>query len=237
MKREKYSEAAIARVVIEELQLRGYETYEEVSTGYGSKRADIVAVHGPVVMIVETKVAFSVDLMSQLVEWYNAAHYVIGAAPNNCQSMFQDYARIKGIGLWRVIPDTRESMYSTRISEMVAPRMMRAALTYHIKRCLSPEQKTGGEFAKAGTNGGNHWSPFRSTVRNLIAVVHATPGITMKEAVRQTQHHYSSASSAVSVLPRLIRQGVIPEISIEETRPLKLWPANHEHIRALKVAS
>lgn len=218
----------MARVAVEELQRQGYETYEEVSMGYGSKRADIVAVRAPVIIVVETKTVFSTALVEQLMRWHNGAHYVIGCATGGINPVLNDYCRIRGYGLWSVrgLAD-KWSSTAPGIDETLAPKLFRTAAAHWIKKALQPEQKTGGEYAAAGSKAGAYFTPFAATSRDLVRVVKQSPGITLKAALSEIKHHYASASTARSTLPRLIRMGVIPDIRIEETRPLKLWPSQH----------
>lgn len=212
------SESDMARVVVTELQRRGYETYEEVSIGYGGKRADIVAVQGPITMIVECKLSLSLKLLDQLTDWIGWANYVVGAVePRRGGYAARRYCEREGLGIWKV--------GSSVVDEWVPPRLCRRT-TGHLRKYLAPEQKSG-EYGRAGMNGGGYWTPFQSTCKALVDRVQANPGIHLREALNSIRHHYASRTSAMSSLPPLIRRGVIAGIRLDESdRSLRLYPGD-----------
>lgn len=208
------SEADIARAVVTELQRQGYETYEEVSTGYASKRADIVATRGTIIAVVEVKAALSMRLLDQLTTWLGGAHYIIGAVGRGHVGVaIERYLRHEGIGLWHV--------RAGEIFEQTAPRLHRQASVSSLRKMLLPEHQSA-EYAKAGTQGG-YFTPFRGTCKALLAVVNEQPGIELRLALKEIDHHYASAKSAMSSIPALIRMGVIVGIRVEGVS-LRLFP-------------
>lgn len=201
------SEADMARAVVTELQRQGYETYEEVSTGYGGRRADIVAVRKPIVMIVECKVSLSLKLLDQLSMWHGEANYTIGAvAAGRIGVAAKRYLRSQGLGLWKLVAD--------EIHEEVAPRLHRHCRD-RISDSLRPEQRSG-EYAQAGSNGGGYWTPFRATCRDLCEAVKRNPGIKLRDALLQIDHHYATTKSAMSALPALIQKGVVAGVRLDK---------------------
>ena len=217
-----WTEADVARVVLTKLQRQGFETYQEVSTGYGSMRADIVGVRGALVAVVETKVGFSLRLCEQLLRWLGSAHLVIGAVRHGGRGhVARRWLRHEGIGLWTCGTGSDGS-----VVEDVSPRLWRRAGTGSIRHALCEEQRTG-EFAAAGTSGGGYWTPFRNTTRALTEVVTREPGITLRAALQQVQHHYASDKSAIGSIPGLIRKGVIAGVRLDDTgRQLRLYPVS-----------
>lgn len=215
------SEAALARSVVTELQRLGYETYEEVALGYGSKRADVVGVRGPVVAIVECKTAMSLRLLDQLCEWDGYAHYLIGAVPyyRRGRAVFRLLHAI-GAGLWSV---GQYSDSGLDVREDIAPQLRRRADTRRLLRSLNPAQRSG-QMAQAGTNGGGYWTPFAGTCRAIADTVREAPGITLREALAKAGHHYSSTKSALSAMPALIRKGVVAGVWMEDGRAARLYP-------------
>lgn len=218
------SEAELATKVVTELQRQNFVVYQEVSTGYGARRADIVAIRGPVLAVVECKVNFSLKLLDQLAWWKGYGNLVIGASGfTKMGQAAHEYLLATGIGLWTVMSD--------EIHEEVAPRLLRRANTDRLRKALRPEQQSA-EYAKAGTQGG-YWTPFRGTCDALRNLVAHKPGIALKDALKEVGHHYASVSSAMSSIPALIRTGVIVGIRVEDGRPLRLFPVtaplvNHE---------
>ena len=204
------SEERLARSVLTELQRQGYETYEEVSTG--NNRADIVAVRGPVVAIVECKVNLSLRLLDQLTQWIGGANTLIAAFGGGRVGVtVKRYCEHEGFGLWSVCGD--------EIKEYVAPRLVRCTAT-SVRRALRPEQQSG-EYASAGTMGG-YFTPFRRTVRGLTDYALKHPGVELRVALKDVQHHYSTMRSAVSAIPALVRRGVIQGLRVEG-KPLRLY--------------
>lgn len=218
MKLRHASEEQMAQNVIAELQRQGWDVYQEVSTGYAGRRADIVGVRGPVTMVVECKTSLSLKLLDQLMAWRGNANYIVGAyGGGRIGSAVSSLCKATGAGLWFVGHD--------QIQEKIEPRFARRTWT-GLTGSLRPEQKSA-EYAKAGSRCGGYWTPFRSTCDYLLQVVKATPGIELKDALDKVKHHYASQRSAMSSLPGLIRGGHVHGIRINNGRPLKLYPSEH----------
>lgn len=211
------TEAEIARFVVEELQRQGYVTYEEVS-GKLSKRADIVAVRGPVTAVIECKRALSLRFLDQLTPWLSFANVTIGAYQSGrVGPAVGRYCRSEGIGLWAVHPPEE-------IVEKVAPRIFRQAGVNWLRDALCDEQRSG-EYAQAGSMGGGYFTPFRGTATALRRIVEKQPGIELRAALQAMKHHYASEKSAMTSLPALIRKGVVQGIRLDDTeRRLRLFP-------------
>lgn len=207
------TEAKLAAKVVAELQRQGYATYEEVSGGYGASRADVVAVRGAVLMVVECKVGFSLKLMDQLTQWLGLANYVVGACGfTKLGVAARRYLTTQGIGLWTV--------GFKEIHSEVSPRLHRRA-SVRLRDALRPEQQSR-EFAAAGTQGG-YWTPFRATCRELTEIAKREPGIELRAALKLFKHHYANDRSALSSVPDVVKRGLLPGIRCED-RPLKLYP-------------
>jgi hypothetical protein len=207
------SEEVMARSVVTELQRQGFDVYEEVSTGYGGRRADIVGVRGPAVMIVECKTSLSLKLLDQLVSWQGCANWIVGAyGGGRVGRAVTALCKGEGVGLW--------SVGHTDIDERIPPRFTRRS-SGAIKSSLFPEQRSA-EYAKAGSQGG-YYTPFRSTCRALYDVAREHPGIPLRDAIRRIKHHYSTERSAVSALPALIRRGVVEGVRITNGAPLRIY--------------
>lgn len=61
----------------------GHDVYAEVPC-YG-RTADIVAVKGQLITVVETKTSMNIKLLEQVFEWRHLAHYVYAAVPNKTE--------------------------------------------------------------------------------------------------------------------------------------------------------
>jgi len=224
----KIAETEIARAVVTELQRLGFDTYEEVSTGYASKRGDVVGLRGPVVIVVECKASMSLKLLEQVLLWKGGATMIVAASGFSRTSMpAERLLRAEGIGFWTVSPnggtDGRDD-----IRELVGPKFFRTASTQRLRTLCTPETKTGSMYAAAGSTGGGYYTPFRATVRALEQIVKKEPGITLREAVKRIEcGHYASAASARNSLSGLIHRGVIAGIRMEiaeDGRTIQLFP-------------
>ena len=218
------TEADLARAVVSELQIQGYDTYEEVGRG---NRADVVGLRGSLLVVVECKVSMGLAVLDQCCNWFGKAHLIVAATgyarPNLAAERFM---RHEGIGHWKVGLDYNSA---TSVDEKIKPRLWRKAATAELRKLCVPETRSGGEFAKAGTNGGGYFSPFRKTAGELAIVAKENAGITLKDALSLVKHHYASNSSAMSCLPGLIRQGVVKGVRVEtENGKLKLYPSERE---------
>lgn len=205
------SEADMAAVVVADMQRMGYETYEEVSV---SNRADIVGVRGPVLVVVECKSSLTTQLMDQLLRWEGQAHLVIAAVGKWPSSSAREFCRCKGFGIWQVGGRNIQTLLSPKLTRRIAPTLRNA---------LHPENKSGVSLP-AGSPGGGYFTPFRGTCMELRRIVKDTPGIELREALRQFAHHYASDRSAMVNLPSLIREGAVPGVRVETGKPLKLYP-------------
>ncbi len=70
------TEAELAAGIVAWLQDRDWQVYQEVRPGYSGPRADIVATHGPVIWVVETKTSLSMELVGQALRWKPYANKV-----------------------------------------------------------------------------------------------------------------------------------------------------------------
>lgn len=224
MTEQKRAESEVARTVVSYLSDLGFVTHEEVSTGYGGDRADIVAIRGPIVAVVEVKSSLSLVLLNQCLRWRGQAHWVIAASDRGRNSgAAHILCRHVGIGLW--------SAGFGSIHEIVPPRLDRRAVTTRLlARCVS-ENRTGSDYAKAGTSGGGYYTPFQRFARDVARIVkeqHARTGegLTVRQVVEAVRdHHYSSDKVARSSLPGLLRRGVIAGVRADETgRGMVIFP-------------
>lgn len=221
--KEKISEVELLKPVIRWLHDMKWEVYQEVSTGYGCARADIVAVNGPVLWVIEGKQTFSLALIEQAYQWHPFANLISVAVPEPAK--FNGYYFAKkvleqfGIGQFEVC--RRGTDLQIRVGQ--EPRLNRQALTKHIRESLSEGHKS---FAEAGNSQGQFWSPFQSTCVDIQKCVKENPGITLKALLEKIDTHYSNMDSARGTLSHLLRQGVIQKVRIEfKGRKIHLYPA------------
>lgn len=107
----------------------------------------------------------------------------------------------------KMVPIDKKYSVTERVAAVLNPRK-----SDDVDKLLSPQAET---FAEAGQVGAKHWTMFKKTGAALVEYVQANPGTSMKEAVKNIEHHYSSESSAKGCLARGIREGLIQGIKYE----------------------
>lgn len=214
----KVSEQDIAAVVVAWLEALGADVYQEVTVSGGV--ADIVARLGAEIWIVEVKTSLSLALLTQAMERRRLCHRVYVAAPYSRN--FRDVGELCkaiGIGLLQVSPrmndwDNAEYGYGAPSIETIADSRRWNTRPVALAKKLVPEHKT---HARAGAPGGaGRWTPWRNTIEALARVVRRSPGVTIKDAVAEIQHHYVSAAGARASLAKWCREGAVPGVRIED---------------------
>lgn len=238
-------ETELAKSVITWLEGNGWDVYQEVQPLRCDRVADIVAVSGPTLWIIECKTTLGLSVMAQALLWIGWAHYVSVAVPDARHSRGRSYAYgclEQDTGLIEVY---KEPVYTPEIkgprgrqrflredwsgvAERVAPKLHRkhpsaaAARIARLRAELSPQHKT---YAEAGNAGGRRWTPFRQTCERMRAAVANNPGMGTKELIANLRHHYMSAASARGTLSRLAQEGVIEGVRcVKEGSRLRFYP-------------
>jgi hypothetical protein len=184
------SEAEVAALVVAWLEEQGHDVYQEVALGssIGGGVADIVCLVGPQreVWIVEVKAGWSLDLIEQCLDRRRRAHRVFAAVPH-ARTNHSAILRELGVGTFVV-----------RMGDQFVPTRVELDSYWMPPRLTSRHD----------------YSPFRATCDALLTVVGAHEGLTLKEAVSKTAHHYSTPATAVSSLAKWIEKGVVDGIEL-----------------------
>lgn len=203
-------EAHLGPTVIEWLRDRHWDIYQEVQVGTGGPRADIVGRNGSTICVVEMKLSFGLDVLAQARRWRQYANHVYVATPPrkskdwDLRQFLLSIAEWKGIGVLEVVGDH----WGREVRELQAPALNRKILP-DLRDALRPEHKQ----SVAGTNG-RHWTPFRGTVERLKELVRRQPGIALKQAIAEIEHHYANGASARQHLSDLIQRGIIEGLEL-----------------------
>lgn len=212
------TEAQIAQAICDYLRDLQWTTYHEViTTGRGGigNRADIVAVQGRLVWVIETKTAFNAEVIGQAMAWRPYAHYISVGTPDrrrwdSATQLFLRIVKLDGIG-WLTPQPAMGGAWETR--EARPPRLFRRPpLVDRLRNALREEHKT---FATPGTSS-RYWTPFKETTRALEQCVVNGPatGVPLKEIVTLIKHHYARNSTAVSCLRDWLLEGRIPQLEL-----------------------
>ena len=210
-------ETDLARAVVSHLRALRWEIYPEVRPKGLKGCADIVAVQGPVVWVVETKLSFGLSVIEQAHDWRKYAHFVSVAVPwSERTRMAEIICRRLGIGVLRVAP-------GAAIDERCLPAFNGKALATRVKDGLTEKHKT---YAEAGNAQGRRYTPFRRTCEEVALAVAERPGLLLAELLDRVKTHYLNRASARTCLPRWIREGIVPGVRLErDGRALRLYPA------------
>ncbi len=217
-------EAKLASLVVEHFEEAGWDVFQEVT--FGGPVADIVVTRksregAPLIGVIECKTSLSLDLIGQAVHWTKYANWVWAAYPMSRASEHGFGATVLrhyGIG---TVPVGHSEVTKG------APPTFRRKIDKRLFDTLRPEHQSG--FAKAGSNAGGHYTPFKGTCLQLCRLVESSPGITLKEAIRKMTHHYSRDSVAAACLAKYLKSGVIQGVmERHEGGKTLLFPARHE---------
>lgn len=226
-------ESELGPPVLAWLEERGWTTYQEVEH---RGVADIVATLGSLVCVVELKLQLSWDLLDQGYRWRDRTNATYVAVPETRRiaGPTQDSvswwrttnatkARVLdglGLGLITVGPDERGAMTACLRHEPELRRTRKDSLL----KVLRPEHK---DAARAGTNAGGRFTPWRASVHRLEQYVRANPGVSLKDAVlacfgpdreegkRRRIGHWSSGPVARAQIVKQIQNGLIPNLQLE----------------------
>jgi hypothetical protein len=221
--RPKPTEAAVAALVVAWFESAGHDVYQEVACVGGY--ADIVTVPpNRELWCVETKTGWSLDLLEQCMARRRSFHRVFAAVPSARSGRADHSALFRELGIGVIIVHPDRDWSPIDANEYLLPPRMSPDPRYakQLRYSLDEGHKT---HAKAGTNGGDRWTPWRRTCEELKRVVTARPGATLKEVIDEVKHHYSSPAAARSSLAKWLRAGIIPGVTsrLEDGRS-RLYP-------------
>lgn len=175
-----WSEVEVAAPVVAWLHERGYEVWQEVSTGYTKPTCDIVARLGPTLIAVEVKTSFTLALLQQAHGWVsaNAAHRVYVATPPTKRHV-RCGLFCSSLQLGRLVVSRRDrGSHGDGVREASeAPRLTRRISTV-LSKNLAEEQKT---FCAAGSVSGA-FTPWKRTCSYLRELVRSNPGVSLRDA-------------------------------------------------------
>jgi hypothetical protein len=208
-KRPIQTEAEMAAKVVRWLEADNWTVYQEVDPeGRGGARADIVAVRDEMLTVVEAKTKLGWDVFAQAEHWTRFANRVYMAVPDakrsDGRSVAFRCAGLLGLGilevksLWPIEEDRIQA-----VNERVEPEY-RATINPALRHSLRVEHQT---HAKAGTNRGGQWTRFRQTCEAIAAYAKEHPGDTLRACLLVSDHHYTSVSSGIQRLQKIVESG------------------------------
>jgi hypothetical protein len=205
------SEVDLARIVVSWLAEAGWDVYQEVEVG--GCIADIVAVDGPRLWVVETKTSLGLRVIGQADRWRIWANMVSVAVPPSCS--MEIASRVLGLlGIGHIV-------VGCHAYENLRPELRRRVGS-RLRDSLRPEQR---KWAEAGNAAGKRFTPFQATSKNLKELVERMPGRSIGELLPHLKTHYGSAPTARNCLVKWAEKGVIPGVKIRrEGRRVLFYP-------------
>ena len=207
--------------------LRGlrWTVYQEVQVHTHGRTADIVAVQGSVVWVVETKLSLCLDVVEQALRWAGNSHYVSVAVPHGprrAASLFEhnlihEVLNWKGVGLIMV--------GETGPAEFIRPMLRRRINAHPIRDALREKHQT---YAPAGNANNQKWSPFDETCEQVAAIVRDRPGLETSELLARLKHHWKTGTAEANLFQLGQQDGVAGVKMRYENRRWKWYPVATE---------
>lgn len=228
----KGTEAELAAKAKAWLEGRGLEVFQEVEAG--GHRIDLVGRARGLVVAVECKLCFGLDVLTQARRWVGEACESWVAVPFACTcrkkaGVALEYCRLTGIGVLGVsgptgMPRSRAPWHVSLEATRTDPK----GLARRWAERLHPEQKTA---APAGTNGGGYSTAFGRFCQVLAAHVEEHPGIALGDVERALEHPFSGRRSFMALMPSKLAVGPRRDARLARVRlegngvKATLWPA------------
>lgn len=194
-------ESDLFQPIKELFEAEGYTVYSEVTGPEG--RADVVAVNGPILVVVELKASLSLDLMEQAHRWKPYAHRVYVAVPRPKRgNRFAEYIlRQEGLGLIQVdfgYRFRRDRPLTYPITSV--PARLNRNPTDSLRRSLREEQRFG---PPGGSAGGGYVTDYKLTMNRVreFLVTESYDGdgwVTINEILKHVETHYLTPKQSLA---------------------------------------
>ena len=185
----KITEIELAEQVVDWLEGRGWDVYQEVQFHQMSKVADIVAVGGEEIWIVECKTSFGLAVLDQAYSWHVAMRSVAVPYSRNRVQSWMDVAKdFYQVGIIEV--------HGGVVDEAIEQPYMQRNFEYQktLLKHLSDEHKT---FANAGSKSGSHLTVYKASMLLVKEFITNNPNCSAIEIVNALgKLHYSHEQSA-----------------------------------------
>ena len=194
----KITEIELAEQVIDWLESKGWDVYQEVQFRQGSKVADIVAIpqmpeceEPEDLWIIECKTSYGLAVLDQANRW-----------DVSCRSVAVPFARHRArswIGVARNYYKVGIiEIDNGRVEEILKPSENRWTVnSYQQKKYIKSLSELHKTYAKAGSKSGNHLTPYKKSMIAIKEFIKNNPGCSTKEIVDSLgKLHYSHETSA-----------------------------------------
>lgn len=202
-------ETDLAKHLVAWLEEQHWDVYQEVQFSGGI--ADIMAVKGGYLWVIECKTSFTLKVIEQAKNW--RTHFRSVCIPkkkaafsyDRSHGIEADLAEYFKIGIIEFDSRTAQSQWAYRncIKEVIPAPIMKEYHEYSKKYInnLRPEHK---KYSEAGSNNGGYWTPYKETMQTVKHIIKHNPGLTLKELLDKLgdNHHYMSVKVS---LPSALR--------------------------------
>lgn len=152
-------------VVKQWLEERDYDVYSEVTSLSAGGRADLVAVSGAAVTVVEMKRSLTLDVVAQAARWTLYANYVYIAVPGSSKRRVSQYVskllEREGIGILEVV--FSDSISRTPYVFLPSKGRFHRRIDDHLREELTPKHK----LLPGGHSGGGYVTTYSKTIDNV----------------------------------------------------------------------
>lgn len=200
----KLAETDIGAQMVKHLVADQWDVYQEVCLGRSNRAADIVAIRGPAIMVVEAKSSLSLAVIEQAWMWKHYANYCAIVTPKGPGDFQRRVLDSFGIGAFWL------SKHGEAVNGPHPFPAMNRRILPDLRASIRPEHKT---HCMAGSQHGRY-TAFGATKRSLIAYVAAHNGCTVKDAVSAIKHHYGTDKSAIMALIQWSGTRALPDIVV-----------------------
>lgn len=189
-KKPKVKETEVAEIIIAWLRELHWVIYQEVQYSRQGGIADIVAVRDGKIWVIETKTAYTMDVLQQASRWH--AHYRSVGVPKAEETHSRDYRVAEHyyrVGVLEV------DHYRKSVEEVINPPV----ITNHhkwAKDMIADLTDLHKSYSKAGSQGSQHLTPYKMTMMEVRQFIEKHPGCGIKEIYESLgDMHYSNRSS------------------------------------------
>jgi hypothetical protein len=216
-------EADIALPALRWIEAQGWDCYPEAQLKHAGGRADIAAVRGQILWIIEAKIAFSLSLLEQAYAWVNLAHYVsvVISRRRLRNTMFAEHL-CRSVGIGVIYVDSDSAVYET-----LPPRLHRSA-ALSARRAISELHQDMKKYTPGGRSSDGFSTPWKRTMDAVQEYIVENPGCTIREIIDVVPTHYSNSRTARSSIPVWLRDERFPIRVENDGKLLRFYPGN-EH--------
>lgn len=219
-------EVELAEKVVAWLEVQHWDVFQEVQPNAFDRTADIVALSGNLLWVIECKTSLSLALLEQAIRWRGYANFISIATPNPKRgSRGSDAAKmfLNHFGIGKIT--VRNRNYNAVSQDHNCKPKLNRQRSNTLFNAITENHKT---WAKAGNSEGIRWTPFQQTCHELANIVKQNPGICFKSAMEKLRHHYVKDSTARSCMLGYLHKGIVKDVECKkEGKFLNLYPVKH----------